>query len=68
MSPVYFCASKLEAFRDRGKEDCQSSRDLEDVISAIDGREELVDHAVEGPVPWYGSGHFMVHLWSNKPS
>lgn len=42
INPVYFCASKLEAFRDRGKNDYQSSRDLEDVISVIDGREELV--------------------------
>ena len=42
INPVYFCASKVEAFRDRGKGDYQSSHDLEDVISVIDGREELV--------------------------
>jgi hypothetical protein len=42
ISSVYFCASKLEAFRDRGKNDYQSSRDLEDVIAVVDGREELV--------------------------
>jgi hypothetical protein len=55
ISPVYFCASKLEAFRDRGKDDYQSSRDLEDVISVIDGREELVGeiNAAKGDVRSY---------------
>lgn len=42
ISAVYFCASKLEAFRDRGKNDYQTSRDLEDVIAVVDGREELL--------------------------
>jgi hypothetical protein len=41
VNPVYFCASKLEAFRDRGKNDYFGSRDLEDVIAVVDGREEL---------------------------
>ena len=40
--PVYFCASKLEAFGDRGKNDYLGSRDLEDVIPVVDGRQELV--------------------------
>jgi len=33
VNPVYFCASKLEAFGDRGKNDYFGSRDLEDVIA-----------------------------------
>ena len=41
VSPVYFCATKLEAFARRGKEDFQSSRDIEDFISVVDGRVEL---------------------------
>jgi len=41
-SPVYFCASKLEAFGDRGKNDYLGSRDLEDLIAVVDGRAELV--------------------------
>lgn len=55
ISPVYFCASKLEVFRDRGKDDYQSSRDLEDMISVIDGREELVGeiNAAKGDVRSY---------------
>ena len=42
VNPVYFCASKLEAFGDRGKNDYLGSRDLEDVIAVVDGRAELV--------------------------
>lgn len=37
-----FVATKLEAFRDRGKGDILSSPDLEDIISVVDGRDELV--------------------------
>jgi hypothetical protein len=42
VNPVYFCASKLEAFGDRGENDYLGSRDLEDVIAVVDGRQELV--------------------------
>jgi hypothetical protein len=42
VSPIYFCASKLEAFGDRGKNDYLGSRDLEDLIAVVDGRAELV--------------------------
>lgn len=36
-----FVATKVDAFRDRGNGDCQGSRDIEDIISLIDGRAEL---------------------------
>jgi hypothetical protein len=36
VSPVYFCASKLEAFGDRGKNDYLGSRDLEDLIAVVE--------------------------------
>ena len=39
---MYFCATKLEAFAGRGKDDYLSSRDLEDFVAVIDGRAELV--------------------------
>lgn len=39
---MYFCASKLEAFNDRGKNDYFASHDLEDVIAVVDGRVKLV--------------------------
>jgi hypothetical protein len=42
VSSVYFCASKLEAFGDRGKNDYAGSRDREDLILVVDGRAELV--------------------------
>jgi len=42
VAPVYFCASKLEAFVGRGKNDFHASRDLEDLIAVVDGRAELV--------------------------
>ena len=42
VAPVYFCASKLEAFAGRGRNDFHASRDLEDLIAVVDGRAELV--------------------------
>jgi len=42
ISAPYFLATKLEAFKDRGKEDYLLSHDLEDIISIIDGRPEIV--------------------------
>ena len=39
----YFVATKLEAFKNRGKGDFAASHDLEDVIAVIDGRPETID-------------------------
>lgn len=39
----YFLATKLEAFYGRGKGDYLGSRDIEDVITLVDGRVELVE-------------------------
>lgn len=38
----YFLATKLEAFDYRGKGDFLLSRDMEDIITVLDGREEIV--------------------------
>ena len=38
----YFIATKLEAFRGRGKGDFQASSDLEDIITVLDGRPAIV--------------------------
>jgi hypothetical protein len=38
----YFVATKLEAFRSRGRGDYASSQDLEDLLAVLDGREEIV--------------------------
>ena len=42
VSPGYFVATKLEAWLGRGKGDALTSRDIEDIINLIDGREELI--------------------------
>jgi predicted nucleotidyltransferase len=42
ISAPYFLATKLEAFKDRGKLDFLLSHDLEDIVSLIDGRPEIV--------------------------
>jgi len=39
----YFIATKLVAFRNRGKNDYQASSDLEDIIAVLDGRAAIVD-------------------------
>ncbi|MGD1024080.1 MAG: hypothetical protein ABR880_14940 [Candidatus Sulfotelmatobacter sp.] len=39
----YFLATKLEAFRGRGKNDFRMSHDLEDIVTVIDGRAELME-------------------------
>lgn len=43
ISPVYFLATTLEAFRGRGRGDFANSHDLEDAITVIDGRPEIAD-------------------------
>ena len=42
ITPPCFVATKLDAFLDRGEGDYLASHDLEDVLSVIDGRPELV--------------------------
>jgi predicted nucleotidyltransferase len=55
----YFVATKLEAFRGRGKDDYQSSRDLEDLIAVVDGRQELVSEVLAASkIKEYISGQF----------
>lgn len=43
ISAPYFLATKLEAFKDRGKQDFLLSHDLEDIIAVIDGRPEIIN-------------------------
>ncbi len=43
ISPPYLLATKLEAWKGRGKGDHLRSHDLEDVIRLVDGRGELVE-------------------------
>ena len=39
----YFFATKLEAFRGRGHGDYLTSQDLEDIVTVVDGRPELLE-------------------------
>jgi hypothetical protein len=45
----YFLATKLEAFRGRGKGDYTNSHDLEDLLTVIDGRETIVQEVADTP-------------------
>jgi predicted nucleotidyltransferase len=42
VSPPPFIATKLEAFHGRGNEDYGASHDMEDIVTVLDGRAEIV--------------------------
>ena len=42
LTPALFIATKLEAYRGRGAGDLLTSRDMEDILLVVDGREELL--------------------------
>jgi len=42
VTPALFLATKLEAFRGRGGGDMYASHDLEDIVTVIDGRQEII--------------------------
>lgn len=43
VTPPFFISTKLEAFYDRGNGDYGASHDMEDIITVVDGRVELID-------------------------
>jgi predicted nucleotidyltransferase len=43
VAPEYFIATKLEAYRGRGNGDPIGSRDVEDILTIIDGRAQIMD-------------------------
>lgn len=43
ISPPLLIATKIDAFYGRGNEDYQGSHDLEDIVSVVDGRPELIE-------------------------
>ena len=47
LSAAAFLATKLEAFHDRGRNDYFASHDLEDVLTVLDGRSEIVGEVLE---------------------
>ena len=44
----YFLATKLEAFKGRGRGDFFGSHDLEDLVYVVDGRSAIVEEARKG--------------------
>ncbi|MCX5830935.1 MAG: hypothetical protein NT140_03440 [Deltaproteobacteria bacterium] len=42
VSPPYFLATKIEAFKGRGGGDYMASHDMEDIITVLDGRPEII--------------------------
>jgi hypothetical protein len=51
VTPPYFLATKIEAFRSRGGGDFLSSHDMEDIVAVLDGRSEVVDEVAQSAVP-----------------
>lgn len=49
ISPPVFIATKLEAFKGRGNGDFLLSHDMEDIITVVDGRAELIGEAERAP-------------------
>ncbi len=43
VTPTYFIATKLEAYKGRGNNDPMQSRDIEDILNVFDGREEVIE-------------------------
>lgn len=55
----YFVATKLDAFKGRGRGDYASSHDLEDLLAVIDGREAIIEEiARAGEVRFYIAEQF----------
>jgi predicted nucleotidyltransferase len=52
-APV-FVATKLEAFMGRGNHDYLASHDLEDVLTIVDGRPQLLDEVMTSPMDLQG--------------
>lgn len=49
VTPPLFVATKLEAFRGRGRGDFLGSHDLEDIVTVFDGRAELPGEIADAP-------------------
>lgn len=46
LAPEYFLATKLEAFKDRGKNDYYGSHDYEDIVYFLDNRLDIVEEVL----------------------
>ena len=64
ISAPYFLATKLEAFHGRGQFDYRMSRDVEDMVTVVDGRPEIVAEVQQAAtsLQQYLSGEFSTFL------
>jgi len=51
VTPPYFLATKVEAFRSRGGGDFLASHDMEDIVAVLDGRPEIVAEVARSEAP-----------------
>jgi len=49
VTATYFLATKIDAFHSRGADDYYASHDMEDIITLIDGRPEIVEEVHAAP-------------------
>lgn len=49
VDPVYFVATKLDAYKGRGNNDPLESRDIEDILNLFDGRKALLEEIERAP-------------------
>jgi hypothetical protein len=59
----YFIATKLDAFKGRGRGDYANSHDLEDMLAVVDGREAITGEITRaGEVRFYIAKQFLILL------
>lgn len=51
VTPPYFIATKIEAFKGRGNNDPLGSQDIEDILNLFNGRPSLLDEIRQAPRP-----------------
>ena len=49
ITPAFFLATKLDAFKDRGNGDYYVSHDIEDIVTLVDGRSAIVQDVAAAP-------------------
>lgn len=47
VKPVFFVATKLEAYKGRGNNDAMQSHDIEDILTILDGRAQIVEEVLQ---------------------
>jgi hypothetical protein len=63
-----FVATKIEAFRSRGRGDFVASHDLEDIVAVVDGRPVLADEVKSAPVQLRRFLASTVGRWLKEPA